>query len=60
MKPSTIFVCTCHLISFFPKRITATPNTSPKIVMAHGKNGNSSNPALTPAALNSCKEQETK
>lgn len=49
-----------YLISFFPKRFTATVNTNTKTRIAHGKNGNRLKPVLTPFAVKSCREQETK
>ena len=49
-----------YLISFFPKRVIATVSTNAKIKIADGKNGNRVNPVLTPFAVKSCKEQETK
>lgn len=49
-----------YLISFFPNRFTATVSTNTKTRIAHGKNGNRLKPVLTPFAVKSCREQETK
>lgn len=49
-----------YLISFFPKRFTATVSTNIKTRIAHGKNGKRLKPMLIPFAVKSCSEQETK
>ena len=49
-----------YLISFFPNRFIATVSINTKTRIAHGKNGNRLKPVLTPFAVKSCREQETK
>lgn len=55
-----LLISITYLISFFPKRVIATINTNAKTRIAHGKNGNRLKPVLTPFAVKSCREQETK
>lgn len=49
-----------YLISLFPKRIIDTVSINAKISTAHGRKGNILKPVLTPFAVKSCREQETR
>lgn len=49
-----------YLISFFPKALIDTVKTSTNTIIAHGKNGMSSNVESEETAVKSCNEQDTR